>query len=138
MTEWVTYGSVGGVGRKPDPYPAADAGRPSRLLSAAAGSARLHFALDYMKHVIVIVAVFAAVALGIFIGFIEVGTLNMSSRDGVGHLLYWLAALPTSPWAIVVVFGVLFALFGVVRLVVGRGGSDSDHSARSSDRPPDE
>jgi hypothetical protein len=26
MTELVTYGSVGGVGRKPGPYPAVDAG----------------------------------------------------------------------------------------------------------------
>jgi len=26
MTESVTYGSVGGVGRKPGPYPAVDAG----------------------------------------------------------------------------------------------------------------
>jgi hypothetical protein len=29
MTELVTYGSVGGVGRKPGPYPAGDAGERS-------------------------------------------------------------------------------------------------------------
>jgi len=28
MSELLTYGSVGGVGRKPGPYPAADAGKP--------------------------------------------------------------------------------------------------------------
>ena len=31
MTEWVTYGSVGGVGRKPGPYPAGNAGIVSWL-----------------------------------------------------------------------------------------------------------
>ena len=28
VSEFFTYGSVGGVGRKPDPYPALDAGCP--------------------------------------------------------------------------------------------------------------
>ncbi len=38
MTELVTYGSVGGVGRKPGPYPAADGeiARVSVLTSRAA------------------------------------------------------------------------------------------------------
>ena len=31
MTQLVTYGSVGGVGRKPGPYPAHNAGIASRL-----------------------------------------------------------------------------------------------------------
>ena len=31
MTELVTYGSVGGVGRKPGPYPAHNAGWPSQF-----------------------------------------------------------------------------------------------------------
>ena len=31
MTQLVTYGSVGGVGRKPDPYPAGKAGITSPL-----------------------------------------------------------------------------------------------------------
>jgi hypothetical protein len=33
MTQLVTYGSVGGVGRKPGPYPAVDAGTALRLQS---------------------------------------------------------------------------------------------------------
>jgi len=38
MSELLTYGSVGGVGRKPDPYPALDAGL--RFCLTRASSAR--------------------------------------------------------------------------------------------------
>ena len=37
MTQLVTYGSVGGVGRKPGPYPAHNAGWPSQFRFAVHG-----------------------------------------------------------------------------------------------------
>jgi hypothetical protein len=39
MTELVTYGSVGGVGRKPGPYPAANGGQPFRSACIRASGA---------------------------------------------------------------------------------------------------
>src|SRR5512140_3843047 len=41
MREILTYGSVGGVGRKPGPYPAANAGRASLFQSGVVGPAWL-------------------------------------------------------------------------------------------------
>jgi hypothetical protein len=41
MTELVTYGSVGGVGRKPGPYPAANAGGPHPLAMRTRWAARV-------------------------------------------------------------------------------------------------
>ena len=41
MTQLVTYGSVGGVGRKPGPYPALDAGSAFCLHSCACGPSPL-------------------------------------------------------------------------------------------------
>ena len=46
MSEFLTYGSVGGVGRKPGPYPAANAGSASRLQSGAIGPAWLRSSLS--------------------------------------------------------------------------------------------
>jgi hypothetical protein len=39
MTELVTYGSVGGVGRKPGPYPAANGRQPFRSVHVLASGA---------------------------------------------------------------------------------------------------
>ncbi len=41
MSELLTYGSVGGVGRKPGSYPAANAGGAHRLDSRASRAARI-------------------------------------------------------------------------------------------------
>ena len=41
MSELFTYGSVGGVGRKPGPYPAANAGGRYRLQIRALRAARI-------------------------------------------------------------------------------------------------
>jgi hypothetical protein len=41
MSELLTYGSVGGVGRKPDPYPALDAGRAICFHMDVIGPARV-------------------------------------------------------------------------------------------------
>ena len=41
MREIFTYGSVGGVGRKPGPYPAGDGWRARRFQSATPGQPRL-------------------------------------------------------------------------------------------------
>jgi len=41
MSELLTYGSVGGVGGNPGPYPAANAGGPRQLPVAARRAARI-------------------------------------------------------------------------------------------------
>ena len=41
MSELLTYGSVGGVGRKPGPYPALDAAKTLGFISNAIGAARV-------------------------------------------------------------------------------------------------
>ncbi len=41
MSELLTYGSVGGVGRKPGPYPALDAGTGLCYVSCVIGPARV-------------------------------------------------------------------------------------------------
>jgi len=43
MREYFTYGSVGGAGGNPGPYPAANAGRAPRFQSDASGPAWLRF-----------------------------------------------------------------------------------------------
>jgi hypothetical protein len=52
--------------------------------------------------------------------------MNLYTR-AVGWLFYAL----TSPWAIVIVFGVLVLVFGLVRVIVGRGGPANER--RESD-----
>jgi hypothetical protein len=75
MSELLTYGSVGGGGSDPAPYPAADAGSHSGCFSVALGPARLHFSLGAraMTRKRTTLIVVAGLAIGIVAALIFAG-----------------------------------------------------------------